>query len=198
MGGTPHGPKDWEWFHPEVVGPAPAPRTGHMACLLADGKTIVVQGGWDPRDASSDETKASGWGDRGDDDGGGDDDAGGAAWEADQSMFPTCMQVFEDAFLLDTEQWEWTPVSPARAQQLQQQQGQEDEQEAAAAAGPGLVEGGPLHPSPGFLVGHTAVLAGGGTGEEGGRREKEQERVLVFGGQDRLGVRREEVLALKP
>lgn len=49
VGGIPGGPKDWEWFHPEVVGPAPAPRTGHAACLLGDGKTILVQGGWDPQ-----------------------------------------------------------------------------------------------------------------------------------------------------
>ena len=59
VGGVPGGPKDWEWFHPEVVGRAPAPRTGHAACLLGDGKTILVQGGWDPQDASSDETKVS-------------------------------------------------------------------------------------------------------------------------------------------
>lgn len=58
MGGIPGGPKDWEWLDIEVVGPAPAPRTGHAACLLGDGKTLLIQGGWDPQ---GDETLVSGW-----------------------------------------------------------------------------------------------------------------------------------------
>jgi hypothetical protein len=44
----------WEWFHPEVVGYTPAPRTGHAACLLSDGKNIFIQGGWNPPDETRD------------------------------------------------------------------------------------------------------------------------------------------------
>lgn len=58
MGGIPGGPKEWEWLDIEVVGPAPAPRTGHAACLLGDGKTVLVQGGWDPQ---GEETLVSKW-----------------------------------------------------------------------------------------------------------------------------------------
>lgn len=38
----------WSWTCPEVVGAAPAARTGHTALLLPDGYTIAVHGGWDP------------------------------------------------------------------------------------------------------------------------------------------------------
>lgn len=100
-------------------------------------------------------------------------------------------QVYEDAFLLDTEQWEWTPISSAQAQELLQPSvnDQQQEQEEAAPM-PDLLRGGPLHSHPGFLVGHTAVLASSkGKGGQG--------QVLVFGGQDRLGVRREDLLVLE-
>jgi hypothetical protein len=116
--------------------------------------------------------------------------------------------VFEDAFLLDTEQWEWTSVPLAREQQLQQQQDQKGEQEQQGeqqqehqqATTAGLLKGGVLHPPPGFLVGHTASLAERGEGAGlfmGGKEGRKEARVLVFGGQDRLGVRREDLLALK-
>lgn len=115
--------------------------------------------------------------------------------------------MYEDAFLLDTEQWEWTgPLPPAQAQALlqptdnrhdQQQQAQQEEQEQAEAAPmPGLLRGGPPHPHPGFLVGHTAVLAAASDKGKGGGKE-EGGKVLMFGGQDRLGVRREDLLVLE-
>jgi hypothetical protein len=66
----------WEWSHPLVIGDGPAPRTGHAACLLPDGKSILVHGGWDPQDDTKDEV--------------------------------TC---YRDAFLLDTETWEWRPAA---------------------------------------------------------------------------------------
>lgn len=117
-------------------------------------------------------------------------------------------QVYEDAFLLDTEQWEWTRVAPSQAQQLQRQQ-QDDKEQEQEQEQPGLLGGGPLVPAPGFLVGHTAVLASSAKGDEeegeaqaqgeGAREAKggQGARVLVFGGQDRFGVRREELLVLK-
>ena len=44
--GDEHG--KWSWFHPNVSGTPPSPRTGHVAVLLEDGKTILIYGGWDP------------------------------------------------------------------------------------------------------------------------------------------------------
>merc|ERR1711965_674629 len=66
----------WEGSKPVVVGEKPAARTGHAACLLSDGKSILVHGGWDPQDDTKDD-----------------------------------VQVFDDAFLLDTETWEWKKVA---------------------------------------------------------------------------------------
>lgn len=40
----------WTWYHPNVAGDAPSPRTGHCATLLEDNKTILIYGGWDPCD----------------------------------------------------------------------------------------------------------------------------------------------------
>mmetsp|Transcript_30923 Transcript_30923/g.40838 ORF Transcript_30923/g.40838 Transcript_30923/m.40838 type:complete len:719 (-) Transcript_30923:201-2357(-) len=40
---------DWQWFYPLTVGDIkPGKRTGHSATLLADQKTILFYGGWDP------------------------------------------------------------------------------------------------------------------------------------------------------
>jgi hypothetical protein len=39
-----------EWFHPVTRGDPPARRTGHAACLLPDGRTLFIYGGWDPQD----------------------------------------------------------------------------------------------------------------------------------------------------
>jgi hypothetical protein len=93
--------------------------------------------------------------------------------------------MFDDAFLLDTEAWEWKEVTKK------------------------------VHPSPGLLVGHTAELAyccgkeggvkahGGevvGAGEEEEAKEETEEkesRVMIFGGQDKLGGRREELYLIK-
>lgn len=38
----------WSWVNPSVSGCIPKVRTGHSATLLADQKTILVYGGWDP------------------------------------------------------------------------------------------------------------------------------------------------------
>ncbi|KAG5184824.1 hypothetical protein JKP88DRAFT_313869 [Tribonema minus] len=38
----------WRWSRPMVMGDAPAPRTGHAAALLPDGRSVLVSGGWDP------------------------------------------------------------------------------------------------------------------------------------------------------
>mmetsp|Transcript_37988 Transcript_37988/g.82650 ORF Transcript_37988/g.82650 Transcript_37988/m.82650 type:complete len:782 (-) Transcript_37988:521-2866(-) len=35
------------WFHPVVSGTAPSARSGHIATLLEDNKTILIYGGWD-------------------------------------------------------------------------------------------------------------------------------------------------------
>ncbi|TFJ80489.1 hypothetical protein NSK_008230 [Nannochloropsis salina CCMP1776] len=133
--------RGWEWFHPMVVGcDRPAKRTGHAACLLQDGKSIWVQGGWDPQDETSEETT-----------------------------------LFEDAFILDTETWEWRAAG------------------AEVGAGEQQEEG------PGVVVGHTAVVARagreGGEGGQGGE-ENGDGRVLVFGGQDRKGERRDDLFVL--
>mmetsp|Transcript_32750 Transcript_32750/g.66863 ORF Transcript_32750/g.66863 Transcript_32750/m.66863 type:complete len:634 (-) Transcript_32750:435-2336(-) len=42
------GGDSWAWSHPKVGGKAPSPRTGHVATLLDDNKTILIYGGWDP------------------------------------------------------------------------------------------------------------------------------------------------------
>ena len=39
---------EWEWSQPMVMGKGPAPRTGHGACLLSDGKTILVHENHNP------------------------------------------------------------------------------------------------------------------------------------------------------
>ena len=44
----------WSWFHPNVSGTPPSPRTGHCATLLEDNKTILIYGGWDPCDEDED------------------------------------------------------------------------------------------------------------------------------------------------
>lgn len=41
----------WSWSRPPVSGDVPKPRTGHSACLLQDGKTLLIHGGWDPSDS---------------------------------------------------------------------------------------------------------------------------------------------------
>jgi len=145
-GGREGGRDDgWEWFHPEVVGKErPKKRTGHAACLLEDGKSILIQGGWDPQDERSDDTI-----------------------------------MYDDAFVLDTESWEWKKVEV------------EGTKEGGSDEGPGVV------------VGHTAVLARGG-GYRGEEEEVEGEgeegvretRVLMFGGQDPGGVRKDDLVVL--
>jgi N-acetylneuraminic acid mutarotase len=71
----------WEWTHPMVTGYAPSARTGHSATLLPDGHTICIYGGWDPNDDE------------------------GAASSNDETL------IFNDAFLLNTEHWQWKKVS---------------------------------------------------------------------------------------
>jgi N-acetylneuraminic acid mutarotase len=73
----------WSWFHPVVSGTAPCARTGHVAVLLEDGKTILVYGGWDP---NVDE-----------------DVDNGDAVMSDEDY------IFGDSFLLNTETWTWKP-----------------------------------------------------------------------------------------
>jgi len=45
----------WRWFHPDVKGTPPCPRTGHCATLLEDNKTILIYGRWDPCGEDDDE-----------------------------------------------------------------------------------------------------------------------------------------------
>lgn len=42
------GKGEWAWINPKVSGDVPVARTGHVATLLADKKTILIYGGWDP------------------------------------------------------------------------------------------------------------------------------------------------------
>jgi hypothetical protein len=42
------GTEGWVWNRPVIVGIPPKPRTGHIAVLLEDGYSILIQGGWDP------------------------------------------------------------------------------------------------------------------------------------------------------
>ena len=84
-------------------------------------------------------------------------------------------KMFEDAFLLDTEIWEWKEVTKA------------------------------IQPSPGLLVGHTAELAHCGddgvmtvgAATEVEEKKEGETRVMIFGGQDKLGGRREELYLIK-
>lgn len=76
--------------------------------------------------------------------------------------------MFDDAFLLDTEGWEWKEVTKE------------------------------IKPSPGLVVGHTAQLAHCASSkatkeEEDKEEEKGETRVMIFGGQDKIGGRREEL-----
>ena len=45
----------WSWINPIVSGDIPAPRTGHVATLMEDGKSIFVHGGWDPNAEDEDQ-----------------------------------------------------------------------------------------------------------------------------------------------
>ena len=75
------GTVKWRWSHPTVRGCKPVARTGHSATVLADGKTVVVYGGWDPNDDSNDEEEPT------------DED--------DEET------IFDDYLYLDTENWTW-------------------------------------------------------------------------------------------
>lgn len=45
----------WSWINPIVSGDIPASRTGHVAVLMEDEKTIFVHGGWDPNAEDEDQ-----------------------------------------------------------------------------------------------------------------------------------------------
>lgn len=68
----------WRWSHPTATGKIPTARTGHSATVLADSKTVMIYGGWDPN---------------------GDDEE--AMNESDEET------MFDDYYLLDTEKWNW-------------------------------------------------------------------------------------------
>eukprot|EP00624_Nannochloropsis_granulata_P001876 evm.model.NODE_19120_length_25721_cov_24.254967.2 len=83
--------------------------------------------------------------------------------------------MYDDAFVLDTESWEWRKVEL------------EGTKEGGSDGGPGVV------------VGHTAVLTrvgGWGGGEEEGEEGARETRVLMFGGQDPTGVRKDDLVVL--
>lgn len=67
----------WQWTNVRATGDEPSPRTGHIAVVLDDGKTLCVYGGWDPN--ADEETYATN-----------DDDS-----------------IFQEVYLLDTELWIW-------------------------------------------------------------------------------------------
>lgn len=80
------------WHHMECTGAdgddddnvIPCRRTGHVAVLLEDQKSILVYGGWDP--CSSD-----------------DDDNDDVISDTDEED-----EVFQDCYILDTETWVWS------------------------------------------------------------------------------------------
>jgi hypothetical protein len=123
---------DWTWSRPNVTGQLPRPRTGHSACLLEDGKTLMIHGGWNPSDSDKEEVRHK--------------EIEVFLYIRVCDLFFSCddisfecffflinllhlycrklmsnyikIEYFNDAYLLNTDNWEWRAAPPSFLDQL--------------------------------------------------------------------------------